>query len=145
MNILTSEQYAAHQERSRRWSLSLDAGLAGKPRPEGVVEMAYLSGCARRRAAAGEIIGFVCQSSRCSACGEQNWGWRLGCACWSTAPRTTLAPEGVSMIYGAQVEAGSDPDVPEATFIEIERLRALVAGGREILDIMRGTPVPLTP
>lgn len=140
MPTLTPEQQAASDDRHRRYGASLEAGKAGKPRPEGVIERAYLSGVARRRTAAGEAIGFICQSSLCSSCGEQNWGWRLGCSCW---PTDSLSPAGFSMTHGFQVEEGSDPADPSCTFMSFDRITELAKGGREVLDIMSGEPVPV--
>lgn len=127
----------------QRWSASLEAGIAGQPMPACGDPAAYRSGCARRRAAAGEIIGLVCQSSECVACGSRNWGWRLGCRCW---PTEQLAEHGVgryAMRYGYQVQAGSDPDAPSAVFMTAERALELVEAGREAIDVMTGEPVPV--
>jgi hypothetical protein len=126
-----------------RWDTNLQAGLAGQPMPESGEPMAYKSGCAKRRVAAGEIIGFVCQTSECAACGSRNWGWRLGCDCW---PMSDFAEHGAGryvLRYGYQVEAGSDPDAPAATFMTAERALELVAAGREVVDVMTGEVVPV--
>lgn len=134
---------AAMEVARRRWEKNLQAGLAGQPMPKHAEPMAYKSGCAKRRAAAGEIIGFVCQASTCAACGTLNWGWRLGCHCW---PLEDFADHGTgrySMHYGYQVEPGSDPDAPAATFMNADRAFELVANGREVVDIMTGEPVPV--
>lgn len=138
--MFTPEQEAKMAEQQRLWTLGMDASLAGLPLPEGATAMAYRSGIARRRAAAGEVIGFVGQMSICSACGDRNWGWRLGCRCW---PSDSLNPAGFSMTYGFQVEKGSDPADPACTFMSFDRITELAKGGREVLDIMSGEHVPV--
>lgn len=140
MPAISPEQQAIWAESRRRWKLGIEAGEAGLPKPEDAEEMAYKSGVAKRRVSNGEIIAFVCQSCKCSRCGAQNWGWRLGCGCW-TETRNTLVPEGVTMIYGYQVDAGSDPADPESQFLTQARLIELHDAGREVIDVMSGEPV----
>lgn len=136
------EQEAIWAAGRKRWQGGQQAGEAGLPCPEDADPMAYKSGVARRRVKAGEIIGYVMRSCKCNACGEQNYEWRMGCRCWTASTWFEQVP-GYSMSYGVQVEPGSDPSAPESQFMTMERVVELVVGGREILDIMTGEPVPI--
>lgn len=136
------EQEAVWAEGRKRWHAGQSAGEAGLPMPEGAEPMAYKSGVARRRVRDGEIIGYVIRSCKCDACGTGNYEWRMGCRCWPAETYLKQVP-GYSMTYGVQVEAGSDPAEPESKFMSMGRIVELVKGGREIIDIMTGEPVPV--
>lgn len=140
---VSPEQEALHAATRKRWQDGMAAGEAGLPRPENADPMAYKSGIAKRRSAAGEIIGFIAQACRCKKCGEGNYYWRMGCRCWPeggfNAERNKR--EGYAMEYGYQVDPGSDPAAPEAVFMTDERLRELAKAGREVIDVLTGEPV----
>lgn len=90
-------------------------GLAGgqKPTgPEGVLQ-GWIHGDTLRRIRAGEVLGFVCQGSRCT-CGEQAWGWRAGCRC--DDPAQTMA-------WGVLVDDGLD-DGQHAKFMTVDQVHA---------------------
>jgi len=140
---VSPEQEAIWAESKRRWQLGMDAGEAGLPCPDDANPMAYKSGIARRRVAAGEIIGFIMQACRCKKCGEGNYYWRMGCRCWPEGGFNDERNkrEGYAMEYGYQVDPGSDPEAPEAVFMTDERLRELAKAGREVIDVLTGEPV----
>lgn len=142
---ISPEQEAIWAASRKRWKDGIEAGEAGLACPEGAEPMAYKSGLARRRVKAGEVIGFVMQTCLCKKCGEGNYYWRLGCRCWPDGGFDVERNEreGYAMEYGYQVDAGSDPDAPESTFMTHERLFALAQDGREVIDTLTGEPVPV--
>lgn len=110
------------------------AAMAGQPRPtepQPAVQ-GWDFGNAKRRIRAGEAIGLVCQGTKCDACGDQNWGWRLGCRC-----NTTL--EELTVRHGLLVDDGLR-EGECAKFMTVDEVRA---AGKPLIDTFSGEPVPL--
>ena len=130
----------AMRESRARWERGHEAGVAGLPCPPDGDELAHRRAGLQRRARAGEIIMALCQGCRCRNCGEQNWGWRLGCRCWTAED---MKGEGPGMDYGLLVEPESDDPAAPARLMTRDELLAARAAGTPILDDMTGEPVPL--
>lgn len=113
---------------------AMTAAMAGQPRPTEPPEavQGWDCGNAKRRILAGEAIGMVCQGTKCDACGEQNWGYRLGCRC-----NTTLEVQTVR--YGLLVDDGLTEGAC-AKFMTLEEVRA---AGKPLIDTFTGATVVL--
>ena len=107
------------------------AGLPCPTEPQPAVQ-GWNFGNAKRRIQAGEAIGLVCQGTKCDACGDQNWGWRLGCRC-----NTTL--EVMTVRHGWMVDDGLK-EGECAKFMTVEEVRAT---GKPLIDTFSGELVPL--
>ena len=90
-------------------------GLAGGQKPTGPtgILQGWIHGDTLRRIRAGEVLGFVCQGTRCT-CGEQAWGWRAGCRC--DDPAQTMA-------WGVLVDDGL-ADGGHAKFMTVDQVLA---------------------
>ena len=110
------------------------AGLAGRARPTGneFEICGWDMGNARRRIVSGEAIGFVSTGTRCDACDEQNWGYRLGCRCNKSLEERTVR-------YGLLVNYGL-AEGQCAKFMTIEEVKAI---GKPLIDTGTGADVPL--
>lgn len=106
-------------------------GLAGKEKPTGNENelCGWNIGNAKRRIIAGDAIGLVSTGTKCDACGEQNWGYRLGCRCNKSLDDKTVR-------YGLLVSDGSGV----AKFMTLEEVEAT---GKPLIDTFTGEDVPL--
>lgn len=111
-----------------------EAAMAGEPRPTEppLAVQGWDRGNATRRIRAGEAIGMVCLGTKCDACGEQNWGWRLGCRCNTALDFQTVR-------HGLLVDDGL-PEGACAKFMTTDEVRAV---GKPLIDIVTGATVPL--
>ena len=107
-------------------------GIAGGSQPEGLqAAQGWLHGDTKRRIASGEVLGFVCQGTRCT-CGEQNWGWRGGCRC--DDPAQTLE-------WGLLIDDGLADD-QHAKFMTTDQVRAT---GLPLVHCFTGEVVETSP
>lgn len=106
-----------------------EAAMAGQPRPTEPPQavQGWDFGNAKRRIRAGEAVGMVCQGTKCDACGDQNWGWRLGCRCNGPVRHGLLIDDGLA-------------DGECAKFMTVEEVRA---AGKPLIDTFTGATVPL--
>lgn len=130
----SNDQLGRAVEAANVFERAADAALAGEPRPDGPPQavQGWDCGNAKRRIRAGEAIGMVWQGTKCDACGEQNWGWRLGCRC-----NTTL--EAQTVRHGLLVDDGL-PEGACAKFMTVDEVRAV---GKPLIDTFTGATVPL--
>lgn len=110
------------------------AAMAGMPRPTEPPQavQGWDCGNAKRRIRAGEAIGMICEGTKCDACGEQNWGCRLGCRCNTTQDVQTVR-------HGLLVDDGL-PEGDCAKFMTAEDVRAT---GKPLIDVFTGATVSL--
>jgi hypothetical protein len=132
--VLSPEEQAKHDANQRAYNLGRDAGLLGLPKPPEASQWAYDRAVVERRGRAGEAIVVVSNGTRCTGCGESNWGYRLGCRCW-TSEQTMAAFKGESgapaVEWGAFVYAlGDSVDAP---FMTYEELKAAAESGKPVL------------
>lgn len=113
---------------------AVKAAMDGQPRPTEppLAVQGWDCGNAKRRIQAGEAIGMVCQGTKCDACGEQNWGWRLGCSCNASLEAQTVR-------YGLLVDDGL-PEGACAKFMTLDEVRAF---GKPLIDTFSGDTVAL--
>lgn len=130
-----ADPFSAANDAAHAFEEGEAAAMAGLPRPDGPqpATQGWDFGNAKRRIRAGEAIGVVCQGTKCDACGDQNWGWRLGCHC-NTGLMTTVR-------HGLLVDDGL-PEGEPAKFMTIDEARAT---GKPLIDTFSGADVPLPP
>lgn len=136
LSPLGIEQTAAAREAADVFEQAEEAALAGHPCPDGppLAVQGWQAGNAKRRILAGEAIGFVCQGTKCDACGEQNWGHRAGCACNTDLDKVTIR-------WGLLVDDGLKPG-EVAKFMTLDEVRAT---GKPLIDSFTGVDVALPP
>ena len=117
----------AAQDAANVFEQAAEAAMAGQPRPTEPPQavQGWDCGNAKRRIRAGEAIGMVCQGTKCDACGDQNWGWRLGCRCNGPVRHGLLVDDGLA-------------DGECAKFMTADEAQAT---GKPLIDIFTGATV----
>lgn len=142
----TAEDMERFEAANKAYQAGHEAGLAGLPLPESANEQAWLRGGIERRARAGEIVAVVTLGSRCNSCGDQNYGWRMGCRCWSqeqTMAAFTGADNAPQMEWGALALPNTQALGTPLVFMSRDDLLAARAAGKEVVDSDSGEPIVL--
>lgn len=124
------------------------AGAAGAPLPADAAPQfaqGWRRGDVERRVIAGEVIAVGSPGSRCVKCKGTDFGHRGGCNCWPDGGWNFERNdrEGYRMEWGALVLEIGDAG-RQLVFMSLEDLRGAHAGGKPVVDMDSGEPVPLS-